>query len=101
SRVWLARSPDPRRQPGVGARLASGRRADHRRGAGGEDGQERGARLLEDELHSLRVHDLDGLDVAEEEVGEGVLAELVERMLGIDLPSIENFTASALSGVPS
>ena len=32
------------------------------------------------------VHRLDRLDVAEEVVGEGILAELVGRMLGIDLP---------------
>jgi hypothetical protein len=47
------------------------------------------------------IDDLDGLHVAEEVVGERILAELVEGMLGLIWRSIESFTASALSGVPS
>src|SRR5213594_2292593 len=65
--------------------LAHRRRAHDRRRARGEHGQERGARLLEDEFHGLRIHGLDGLDVAEEVIREGILAELVERMLRDDL----------------
>ena len=51
-----------------------------------QDGQERGARLLQDEADRRVVHDLDRLDVAEEVGGEGILAELVGRMLRVDLP---------------
>ena len=69
----------------VGAVFADGGRTHDRGGARGEHRQERGARLLEHELHGERVDGLHGLHVAEEVVGEGILAELGGRMLGIDL----------------
>ena len=68
----------------VGAPLHHGGGAHDRRGAGGEDGQERRARLLQEERDAI-VADLDRLHVAEEVVGERILAELVGGMLGVDL----------------
>ncbi len=70
----------------VGAPFPHGGGAHDGRGGRGEDREERGARLLEHEAHRGLVHHLDGLDVAEEVAGEGILAELVGRMLGVELP---------------
>src|SRR5206468_3315351 len=61
-------------------------RTDDRGGPRRQDGQKRRTRLLEAELHRERVDDLDGLDIAEEVIRERILAELVEGMLGHDLP---------------
>jgi hypothetical protein len=47
--------------------------------------EERGPRLVQQERHPLLAQHLDGLDVAEEKVREGILAELVGGMVGIDL----------------
>ena len=69
----------------VGAPLPDGGGAHDGGGARGEDGEERGARLLEHEAHRRVVHHLDGLDVAEEVVRERVLPELVRRVLGVEL----------------
>jgi hypothetical protein len=70
----------------TGAELLHRGRAHDGRRAGREDGQEGGARLLEDELDGRGIDDLDRLDVAEEEVRERILAQLVERVLRVDLP---------------
>ena len=62
------------------------RRWAHDRGrALGQDRDEGGPRLVEEEGHPLLAQHLDGLHVAEEEVREGVLAQLVGGMVGIDL----------------
>jgi ABC-type transport system substrate-binding protein len=45
-----------------------------------------GLDFFQNEPHGAFVQDLDRLDVAEEVVGEGILAELGGRMLGVDLP---------------
>ena len=70
----------------VGAPLPDRGRAHDGGGARGEDGEERGARLLQHEAHRRLVHHLHRLDVAEEVAGERILAELVGRMLGVELP---------------
>jgi len=52
----------------VGAPLPDGGGAHDGGGAGGEDGEEGRARLLQHEAHGGVIHRLDGLDVAEEVV---------------------------------